>query len=52
VHVNRSFQWLREQGLIKTAKGRMVIRDWDALAELCAFRSLYLHPEGPRTLPN
>ena len=53
VHVNRSLKWLRDQRLIETRiKGRMVIPDWDALGDFCAFRPLYLHPEGPRTLPN
>lgn len=52
VHVNRSLRWLRTQGLIETLRGRMVIPDWDALADYCAFRPLYLHPEGPRTLPH
>ena len=50
VHVNRSLKWLREAGYIATAKKRMVIRDWDVLAHFAAFQSLYLHPEGPRTL--
>lgn len=52
VHVNRSLKWLREQGLIRTSKRRMIIPDWDMLADFCAFRPLYLHPEGPRALPN
>jgi hypothetical protein len=50
VHVNRSLKWLRQQGFIQTSKGRMVIPDWAGLADFCAFRPLYLHPEGPRTL--
>lgn len=51
VHVNRSLKWLRDAGLIETStRGRMVIPDWAALEEFCAFRPLYLHPEGPRTI--
>jgi CRP-like cAMP-binding protein len=52
VHVNRSIQWLRGQGYIATRKGHVVIPDWDNLADFCAFRLLYLHTEGLRTLPN
>lgn len=50
VHVNRSLKWLREQGMIKLAKGRMMITDWEALAYFSQFEPLYLHPEGPRGL--
>ena len=53
IHVNRSLKWLRESGLIQTLdRRRMVIPNWAALAEFCAFRPLYLHPEGPKELPN
>lgn len=53
VHVNRSLKWLRDNGFIQMfRKGRMLIPDWDALAVFCAFRPLYLHPEGPRKLTN
>ncbi len=53
VHVNRSLRWLRQTGLINTpSRARVEIPDWDVLADFCAFRPLYLHPEGPRTVPS
>ena len=43
VHVNRTLQALREQGLITFAKGELTIHDWDALVDLGDFRPDYLH---------
>ena len=51
VHVNRTFQTLRNDGLISLHKGRLTIIDWPALKALSDFRSGYLHPEGMRRLP-
>jgi CRP-like cAMP-binding protein len=51
VHVNRSLKWLRDQGYVEVARKRVVIHDWQVLAAFCAFRPLYLHPEGPRAPP-
>ena len=48
VHVNRSLQWLRSQGFIRTFGKTIVIEDRDALVRESDFRSTYLHPEGPR----
>jgi CRP-like cAMP-binding protein len=48
VHVNRSLQWLRAQGLIRTFGKTVVIEDREALIREADFRSIYLHPEGPR----
>jgi CRP-like cAMP-binding protein len=44
VHVNRTLQELRGNGLISTPKGgRVVIEDWDALQEAGEFDPTYLH---------
>ena len=43
VHVNRTLQELREMKLIDFERGRLTIRDWDALALLADFRPGYLH---------
>jgi len=44
VHVNRTLQELRGQGLISTPKnGRVVIEDWDRLQEAGEFDPTYLH---------
>jgi CRP-like cAMP-binding protein len=50
VHVKRSLQALRAEGLIRTYGKTVVIEDWDALAELADFNPSYLHPEGPRPI--
>ena len=50
VHLNRTFQWLRAQELIRTCSQTVTVLDRDALVELAGFTSDYLHPEGPRTL--
>jgi CRP-like cAMP-binding protein len=44
VHVNRTLQELRGNGLISTPKsGRVVIEDWDRLQEAGEFDATYLH---------
>ena len=43
VHINRTLQTLREQGLISFGRGTLTIRDWEALVELGDFRDDYLH---------
>ncbi|WP_244507500.1 Crp/Fnr family transcriptional regulator [Methylobacterium phyllostachyos] len=43
VHVNRVLKELRDQGLITLGGGRLVIHDWDALAEAADFDPAYLH---------
>src|SRR5215217_4554621 len=44
VHVNRTLQELRGNGLISTPKsGRVVIEDWDRLQEAGEFDPTYLH---------
>ena len=47
VHVNRSLQRLRQDGLISTNDGRVTILDFDRLAEVAGFNATYLHAEGP-----
>ena len=44
VHVNRTLQELRGNGLIKTSKGgRVVIVDWPGLQTAGEFDATYLH---------
>jgi len=43
VHVNRTLQDLRGQGLISFGQGRLTIHDWEQLATLGDFRDDYLH---------
>ena len=45
VHVNRSLQSLRVQGLITLRSGRLVIPDGDRLRAACQFNPNYLHLE-------
>lgn len=45
VHVNRSLQSLRRQGLIQWQGGEVKILDWPALQELAEFDPTYLHLE-------
>lgn len=47
VHVNRSLQRLRKDGLIVTRAGNLTIVDFDRLAELSGFIRTYLHTDGP-----
>jgi DNA-binding transcriptional regulator LsrR (DeoR family) len=43
VHVNRTMQELRGNGLIKTNKASVIVKDWDALREAGQFDATYLH---------
>jgi CRP-like cAMP-binding protein len=43
VHVNRTMQELRGNGLIKTNKASVVIKDWDGLREAGEFDPTFLH---------
>jgi CRP-like cAMP-binding protein len=43
VHVNRTLQDLRGQGLITFGQGRLTIHDWDRLVQVGDFRSDFLH---------
>lgn len=53
VHVNRTLQEIRAQGLLTFRNGRVDIRDWDSLAALAEFCPDYLMLEGPphRVMP-
>jgi CRP-like cAMP-binding protein len=43
VHVNRTMTLLRDNGLISTPRGSIIVEDWDALKELAGFDPTYLH---------
>ena len=43
VHVNRTMQELRGDGLIKTNKASVVIKDWDGLRAAGEFDPTFLH---------
>lgn len=47
VHVNRSLQRLRKDGLIVTKGGKLTIPSFDRLAEIAEFSPTYLHTDGP-----
>lgn len=47
VHVNRSIQRLRQDGLIVLKDGRLKILDFDGLSNLAGFTKTYLHTDGP-----
>ena len=47
VHVNRTLQELRHNGLIKTQGGRVTIEDWDGLRAAGEFDPTYLHLQNP-----
>lgn len=46
VHVNRSLQRLRQDGLILLKGGELTILDLDRLAKLAGFDGTYLHTDG------
>ena len=48
VHINRTLQALRAEGLIRTYGKTVVIEKWDEMAEMSDFTPVYMHPEGPR----
>lgn len=43
VHVSRTFQALRANGLIETTRTRIILPDWERLKEAGEFDPLYLH---------
>jgi CRP-like cAMP-binding protein len=43
VHVNRTMTALRDNGLISTSRGSIVVKDWEALQEVAGFDPTYLH---------
>jgi CRP-like cAMP-binding protein len=43
VHVNRTLQELRSEGLVSWRSGEVRIEDWDRLAQLAEFDPTYLH---------
>jgi len=47
VHVNRSLQRLRQDGLIVLKDGELTILDFKRLAKIAGFNSTYLHTDGP-----
>jgi len=47
VHVNRSIQRLRQEGLIVLKNNELTIVDFDRLAEVADFNATYLHTDGP-----
>lgn len=47
VHVNRSLQDLRRDGLIELQHGRLTILDWPGLKEVAQFDPAYLHLRKP-----
>jgi DNA-binding transcriptional regulator LsrR (DeoR family) len=51
VHVNRTLQELRHNGLIKTQGGKVIIDDWDALRAAGEFDPTYLHLKSRRRAP-
>lgn len=48
VHVNRTLQVLRSEGLIALETRRLTILDWQGLARRADFDSAFLHAEGVR----
>lgn len=43
VHVNRTLQWLRSEGLIEFGGGSLTVRDWPGLKRAAEFDTAYLH---------
>ena len=43
VHVNRTLQWLRGEGLIEFGGGSLTVRDWPGLKRAGGFDPAYLH---------
>ena len=48
VHVNRTLQELRREGLLTFERGRLEIPNWDRLAEVAEFDPAYLILDNPR----
>jgi CRP-like cAMP-binding protein len=51
VHVNRTMQGLRSEGLITSDKRAITIEDWKALTKVGDFDTAYLHPEAAQGSP-
>jgi CRP-like cAMP-binding protein len=51
VHVNRTMQSLRSEGLIRSDKRAITIEDWKALTVVGDFDTAYLHPEAAQGPP-
>ena len=51
VHVNRTLQTLRREGLIQVANREVIILDWGALADAASFDGAYLHLPIPAVDP-
>jgi CRP-like cAMP-binding protein len=51
VHVNRTIQGLRADGLIRSDKREITIEDWKALTIVGDFDTAYLHPEAAQGPP-
>jgi CRP-like cAMP-binding protein len=49
VHVNRTLQELRRQGLVSLSSGILEIHDFDALQSVAMFSADYLHPGRERS---
>jgi CRP-like cAMP-binding protein len=47
VHVNRSLQKLRAEGLIRSARRSVIIEDWEGLQAAGEFDPTYLHLKAP-----
>jgi CRP-like cAMP-binding protein len=47
VHVNRSLQTLRQEGLIDLRKGELTVVNWDRLCKRAEFDPAYLHLVSP-----
>src|SRR4051794_26025380 len=43
VHVNRTLQQLRGEGLIQTQGGTVMVQDWEHLKQAGQFEETYLH---------
>lgn len=43
VHVNRTLQWLRNEGLIELGGGSLTVRNWRDLKRAAGFDATYLH---------
>jgi CRP-like cAMP-binding protein len=50
VHVNRTLQVLRNEGLITRDKRAVQIEDWKALSAVGDFGAAYLHADNPKSL--
>jgi DNA-binding transcriptional regulator LsrR (DeoR family) len=49
VHVNRSLQTLRREGLVELRKSQMTVLDWEGLAKRASFDAGYLQLRPSRT---